>query len=350
MAGWPTTSRVCALALGVCAMLTGCDDVLIFDVNGAGQVLVAAQADGLTPLAGDAKKPRHLFLIDPETGDTERLTSSPLKLAWPRFCGEGYVFVEDRAKLVLLTAREKKTLLTSETNLFQPVVSPDAGRVLVLEADRLGVSGRLLVLEVSTGKVTARVENALLGANWSDDGRVLAAVSRHPRTEPFEAGDGAILEIDGERRRALFKGTIPPVTVVSRGADGRVICVLPLEAEDGPLGLATLVMGKPGARRGETGVFDFWPSLSKDGQQVLFTRTQVKEPKLQGQLRVASLTQIASSRPVTTSTPAAAPRWVSEDRVAYVTHEDHLVIQDLDGRNRLDASASLKAAFGPEPQ
>jgi dipeptidyl aminopeptidase/acylaminoacyl peptidase len=211
------------------------------------------------------------------------------------------------------------------------------------------VTGLLRVLDLETGKIVQTVERAMLGTCWTAHGELLVPRSRADRAKPFVAGDGEITQIsfNGDET-TLFRGTLPGVTILSPAGKDRVLCLMHLEGEKGPIGLAQLTTGKRGAKRGETGVFDFWPSVSADGKRVLFTRSSPENPQVVAELRLADLANPAQSTAVPTDGPVGAPRWIGADRVAYVTKQNHLVLEDLDGSNRIDVTPALRAAFSPE--
>jgi hypothetical protein len=338
------------------SLAVGCDDVVVFDVDPEGRVLVAADAAGLAPLVADGKKPRHLFWVDPTSGAAERVTRSPLALSWPRACEGGVLFVEKRNALVLLRSGEKRTLYTSKTKkLFQPVMSDDGARVLVFEAKRLGVSGDLLVLSAKSGRVLRTLPKALLGSTWTPGGDLLVPRSDKERTEPFAAGKGEIARIGAKKARVIFSGLVPGINMLDAGEaeDDRgllkdVLGLLHLQGEDGPIGLARFTDQKRVAHTGQVGVFDFWPAVSPDRKRLLFVRSKGDDPKLTAELRIAAAQNPANSSTVTTTGPVAAPRWVSTNRIAFITKDNHLVLQDLDGSKRIDATSALRTAYSSE--
>lgn len=344
------TLHIRTLFILLLVTLTGCDDVVVFDVDSAGRVLVASDATGQAPLVADGKTPRHLFWVDSKAGTAERITDSPLQLSWPRVCGDAVVLVEKRSTLVLLGA-EKKVLYRArgKAKLFQPVVGPKAKYAAVLEAKALGVTGSLRVIDLASGKIVQTIERAMLGTSWTAHGELLVPRSRSARTKPFTSGDGEIAQIsfNGDET-VLFRGTLPGVTILSPAAKGRFLGLMHLEGEDGPIGLAQFTAGKRGAKRGQTGVFDFWPTISKDTKRVLFTRSSPEDPKLVAELRIASLDDPAASSVVPTASAVAAPRWVGPNRIAFISKDNHLVLQDLDGSSRIDVTPALRAAFSPE--
>jgi hypothetical protein len=324
--------------------------VVVFDVDRAkGRVLVAADADGKATLVADGKKPRHLFWVDAATGKAERVTQAPLQVSWPRVCGESVVFVEGRKDLVLL-GEERRTLLEAkEGNFFQPVVSPEATYVAVLEAKRLGVTGSLRVIDLISGELVQTIERAMLGSAWTKTGELLVPRSRSPRSKAFTAGEGEIVQIDfNGSETVIFRGDLPGVTMLADAGEGRFLGLMHLEGPESPLGLAQFVAGKRGAKRGEKGVFDFWPSVSPDAKRLLFVRSAPEDPKLVAELRLAPLANPARSVAVdTVDGSVGAPQWVGADRIAFI-QKNHLVLQDLDGSSRIDVTPSLRSAFSPE--
>lgn len=329
-------------------LMVGCDDVVLLDVGTDGRVLAAPDETGQIPLVSDPKMPRHLCWVEPKTGAVERITKKAMHLSWPRVSKNGLLFVKGRNSLVLLSQGKERVLLLSQTNLFQPVESPDGERVLVLEAKRLGVPGRMLVLRTADGSIERTFERALIGACWTPDGGILLPRSAKASRKAFDNGPGEILFVKGENQRVLFRGIVPAATVLSPGANKRIVAALPLEKGEDAFGLAELSADRRGARRGKVGVFDYWPQVSADKSRVLFTRSSTEKPNLRAQLRVASFDSLGSSSAIPTTEPVAAPRWVGRDRVAFVTKQNHLVIQDLDGANRLDLTLALRDSYSLE--
>ena len=329
--------------------LAGCDDVLVFDVAPDGRLLVACDAAGRAAAVGDGKAKRCLAWVDPTTGEATALTRTPRALAWPRALPEGAALaIEDRTRLVRFDRAGQPTeVLRGERRLVQPTPSPDGARVALLEVERLGLPGTLRVHALADGRELLRVDGALPGFAWAGD-VLVAGVARGPREEPWSSGPGALVALKGGDRRVLHEGELAAVVWVAPGRGGRLVCTLP--AGDTPLGLARVELGLPAPLAGEaTGVCDLWPALAPDGR-LLFTRAAPEEPSLEGALRLAHVDDLATSSPVPTETPASAPRWVGPDRVAYVTPDDHLVLQGLDGQRRIDLTARLRAAcFGDGP-
>src|SRR5690606_19823432 len=107
------------------------------------------------------------------------------------------------------------------------------------------------------------------------------------------------------------------------------------------VGLAVFRGDPPGVRKGaDAGVNDFWPQLEPGaGQRILFTRARPERPTLEGELRLTRADALDESRLIPTPGPVSAPRWLGEDRVVFVTRDEHLVVQELSGERRTDFSA-----------
>ena len=331
------------LCASIVGLASGCDDLIGYDVLSDGRLIVAADAEGRTAVMGDGERARRLFKIDPRTGDVEAFGPQAFRLSQVRALGEDALFVESRRNLVRFDGTELRVLYRSTQRLFQPAASETGRLVSVLEATELGVPGRLLVLNAQDGSVVAEVERALLGADWAGD-TLLVGRSDDADRGAWEEGAGEVVMIQRGRMRTLFRGDLAAVTLINAQRDFAVVTA-PLSGADAPLGLAQLRMDRPGASRGEAaGLCDFWPDVSRDGE-VLFTRQQPDEPALEGELRWAMLNSLGRSHEVPTEGPVAAPRWLGPDRVAYITTEARLVLQDLDGRNRVDVSERLRDAY-----
>lgn len=340
------TGWFCSLLMVGVLLTTGCDDIILFDVSSTGELLVAADARGRSGLVGNSKSKRHLFWVDPELGSVERLTRKPLKLAWPTANGRSALYVTGRKRLIHHTALKQRTLYVSKQTLLQPLVSPTGDRIAVLEATKLGVSGTLLVLEASSGKVLHRVERALLGATWSTAG-LFVPRSKAERTEAFKTSAGEIVRVDPQTYATtpIFRTrSFPAVTRLAQ-AKTDLISVLHVSGAKKALGLARLTLGRRGATRGEQGSFDFWPTPSPDGKKLLFTRSGADKPTVQAQLRLTTTAGLTRSSAVPTPGIVASPRWVGADRIAFLTADDRLLIQDLDGENRIDLTATLRTAY-----
>jgi hypothetical protein len=336
------------LLLLVAALLTGCDDALLFDVTKDGRLLAAVDGRGRVADRGDGNAPRHLVLLDPRGGDVERLTDAPLPISWPRACGDGAVFVEARTRLVLLRDGVRRVLLESERRLLQPTPSPSGEQVAVLEADKPGLPGTLHVIALSGSAALAPVDGVLLGFSWSGDDALLVPCLEAPDdARPFEGGAGEIFLHRAGERRTLFRGELPGLTWLASGPGG-VAAVLPL-GEPNVLGLARLSLDAPGATRGEqAGACDLWATADAHGR-VLFTRALPERPTLEGELRLGSLESPAVSRRVSTPGRVSAPRFLGDDKVAYLTPDDRLVTQGLDGQGLVDWTGWLAAAVGEIP-
>lgn len=344
----PFTRSTLALLSALLLGLTGCDDVILFDVATDGRIVVSADEDGRAAAVGEGKVLRHVCRVDPETGAVERLTAAPGRVAWLQACGQGALYVADGRRLVHLAPdAEPRTLFESERSLFQPVLSGNGRLVAVLEAEKLGVPGELRVLALDSGRTLMTVPDALLGATWAG-ADLLVPRATAPRQRVFEGGPGELLRVRGQSQEPLLALELPGAVLMS--ADERVaVASLPLGAADGPVGLAAFRVDRPGTRRGEvTGVCDFWPRLEPGGERVLFTRARPDQPTLEGELRLTGLSALATSTRLPTPGPVVAPRWVGPDRVAFLTRDDHLVVQDLDGGRRLDLTAALARAFAEE--
>ncbi|RMG06459.1 MAG: hypothetical protein D6731_25755 [Planctomycetota bacterium] len=331
--------------------LAGCDDVALLDVGSGGEVLVAADAAGLCPLTADASEhPRHLFWVSADGERVRRLTARPRPLSWPRALGSGALWIEERSRLVVRAQEgEPRILYRSRKHLHQPAVSPDGRWIAVQEAQRLGTSGRLLLLNLE-GSVLGRFERALLGHAFTREGRLAFLRSRDERNEPFASGPGEVALFDPDRgvEQVLFRGVVPGATCLEPASNGRLVALLPLEGAEGPLGLALLSSARRGARRGQTGAFDFWPSLDARSERILFTRSDPSQPEAFGELRLAPVARPGASTALNTPGPVASPRWLSPQRIAFITRDGHLVLQDIDGQKRKDLTDRLRAAYASE--
>lgn len=328
--------------------LTACDEVVLYDVSPSGRLLVAADANGRCALSGGTK-PRHLFSVDPTTGALKRLTKTPRRLSWPTACGDGALFIDAKTRLMHLSASGALKVVHTVTRgrLLQPLTAPSLGHVAVLEAKKLGVPGTLVVLDLTTSRVVHRVERALVGAVWTRAGLILACAEDAQR-KAYASGPGEIVRIDRRfRTKTVFRGTLPAVSVLTAAGPKAVITALHTSGDDGPLALARLDTRRRGAQRGARGSFDFWPAADAGGKRVLFTRASAARRSIQGELRLAKAAAPDVSRVIPTQGQAvAAPRWVGPNRVSYLTTSDHLVIQDVDGKNRIDLTSSLRSSFG----
>lgn len=337
-----------SLLLVALLALTGCDDLLPFDVAPDGRLLVAFDVAGRAAAIGDGAAPRHLAFVDPTGGDVACLTSAPCAITWPRALGQGALVVLERRTLVLLEPAGRRVLRASGRRLLQPTPSPAGDQVAVLEADRVGAPGLLLVLDARDGREVARLEQALLGFAWTSDGALLAARATAERERPLSIGPGELVALRDGSVEVLGKGPLgPAVWLAARPGGADAAIVLP-RGEPPALTLNVSRLGPKGAKRGEDGgAVDLWPCVDAGGR-LLFTRSVPGRPTLEGELRLGSLDDLAGSTQVPTQTPACAPRWVGS-RVAYLTPGDHLVVQELDGSGRLDLTSRLKAAFGESP-
>lgn len=329
--------------------LTGCDDVLLFDVSPDGRVLAAIDGRGKVVGVGDGTKPRHLAIVDPRDDSVDRLTDTPLTLSWPRFCGEHVVLVEGRKTLVLLAKDgTRRVLFESDRRLEQPTPSPSGDRVAVLEVAKLGAPGMLHVVDVATGAAGVPLDGVVLGFAWTPRGDLLV-----PRlgaggesAAPFEGGEGEVLHLRGDDRRVLYTGPLAGVVWLTAAPAG-AICVLPRAG--GKVGLARLAPDGSGATLGEqTEALDMWPTAGSDNR-VLFTRSRPGRPTLEGELRLARADALGSSTQIPTPGPMCAPRWVGTDRVAYLTPDDRLVTQGIDGRDVVDWTERLRPLAGDLP-
>lgn len=348
-------SNAATIVLLSALALTGCDDVLLFDVSADGRIL--APIDGAGRVAGvtDAAGLRHLAVIDVATGEVERFTRSPLLSAsWPRWCGpsgSSVALIESRSRLVLLDAAgTRRVLLESDRRLMQPTPSPGGDRVAVLEVERPGVPGLLHVIDVATGPVGAPADGVLLGFAWAGDALLVPRVvgGEIDGAQPFQGGQGEVLLVRGDERRLLFRGQLPGVTWLAPSGGDHVLAVLARDGDPSALTLAGLSLGRPGAVAGERAEgLDLWPAVDARGR-ALFTRSRPGSPTLEGELRLTRVDALGSSTRLPTPGPVCAPRWVGE-RVAYLTPADRLVTQDLDGRGLIDWTDRLAAIAGDLP-
>lgn len=335
--------------------LAGCDDVLLFDVSPDGRVLAAIDGRGKVVGVGDGSKLRHLAIIDPTADSVDRLTTTPLSVSWPRFCGpqgDDVVVIEGRKTLVLLAKDgSRRVLFESDRRLEQPTPSPTGDRVAVLEVDKLGLPGLLHVVDVATGGTGVPLDGAILGFAWTPRGDLLVPrlSAAAEGAAPFEGGEGEVLHLrgpQGEARRVLYSGPLAGVVWLTATPSGAV-CVLPRGADK--VGLALLAPDGSGATAGErTDALDLWPAAHGDGR-VLFTRSRPGRPTLEGELRLTRADALTTSTRIPTPGPMCSPRWVGTDRVAYLTPDDRLVTQGLDGRGVVDWTERLRPLAGDLP-
>lgn len=332
--------------------LTGCDDVLLFDVAADGRILAPIDRAGHVTGLGDGSAARHLAVIDPSTGDVERFTREPQVMTWPRWCGEAVVLIEARTRLVLLERDgSRRVLYESDRRLLQPTPSPGGDRVAVLEVERPGLPGLLHVIDVATGRPGVPLDGVLVGFAWSGDALVLPRVGGADADEarPFEGGQGEVLLTRGEERRLLFRGRLPGVTWLAPVPGGEDVVAL-LARGDDPAGLtlAGLSLARPGAAAGEASDgLDLWPTVDAAGR-TLFTRSRPGRPTLEGELRLTRAGALGASTRIPTPGPVCAPRWTGE-RVAYLTPDDRLVTQDLEGGGLVDWTDRLAPLAGDLP-
>lgn len=338
-----------ALALAP-LLLTGCDELLLFDVGPDGRILAPVTVDGRVDAIGDARTPRHLVRVDPESGKVERLTTSPLLLSSPRACGAGATFVEGGRRLMHLPAagQEPRVLFESERTLIQASPSPLGERVAVLEADQLGLPGTLHVVDVSDGTRRLELDGVLAGFAWSGESLALARLLG-PVGAPFQGGDAEVLLVRGEQRRSLFRGQLPGVTWI---APGRTSLALVVPEANGAKGSSIALVSLKGGAEEERGELvpgvDLWPSLHPDGR-LLFTRASPDRPAIDGEVRLTRLGALATSVVLPTPTPAVSPRWVRGDKVAYLSPDGRLHTLAADGSAVVDWSDRLAAAAGGAP-
>lgn len=330
--------------------LSGCDELLLFDVGPDGRILAPVDAEGRVVGVGDASQPRHLVQLDPVSGEARRLTRVPLALACPRVCGEGVTLVEGGKRLVHLAADgSARVLYESGQRLFQPTPSPSGSRVAVLEAARVGVPGTLHLIDARSGEAGEPVEGALPGFAWSGEALLVArraAAEAEPR--PFEAGPGEVLLLRGAERRVVFQGALPGVMFLAPGKEA-AICTLARLGRPDSLGLGRLSLGGAGVEPGEQAEgLDLWPCLDKAGR-VLFTRSRPGRATLEGELRLTSLAALGTSERLPTPGPVCAPRFVKGDLVAYLTPDGRLVTQAVDGNGLVDWTERLCAVAGGSP-
>lgn len=341
--------RSALLAVVAAALLSsGCDEVVLYDVAPSGHLLVAADAEGRCAISGK-DLPRHLFSVDPVTGKAKRLTAKARRLTWPTTCGKDALFVDRKTRLVHLSATgsERAVHRIKTGRLLQPLTSPQRRHVAILEASRLGVPGTLVVLELATGRVVHRLERVLPGGLWTPAGLIVPRAAAG-RGQTIATGAGEILRLDRQfKATVVFRGSLPALTALSSAGKTAVVAALHTTGSAGPLALARLDVRRRNARRGARGHFDFWPTCEPGGERLLFTRSTSKRRSLQGELRLTSLDLPATSTVLPThGAKVSAPRWIGPRRIAYVTAADHLVLQDLDGKHRLDLTRTLRAGFG----
>ncbi|MCO5170030.1 MAG: hypothetical protein M9894_27155 [Planctomycetes bacterium] len=332
--------------------LTGCDDVLLFDVDARGRVLAPIDGQGRVTAIGDGSRPRHLVALDLETGEAERLTTTPMPVSWPRWCGDAVTVVEARTSLMLLSpdgARRRLFETDPKQRLLQPTPSPSGERVAVLEVEEPGRPGVLHVVEVASGAAGEPLDGVVPGFAWVRDGEgealLVARLGREAEgAQPFEGGQGEVLLVRDGARRTLFRGVIAGVTWFA-AAGAEVVAVLPAPGDPQAIGLARLSLERPGAAAGERADgLDLWPTADARGQ-VLFTRSRPGRATLEGELRLARADALAPSRRVPTPGPVCAPRWAGA-RVAYLTPDDRLISQELDGGGVVDWTERLAALTG----
>ncbi len=342
-----TTVLLLALAL------TGCDDVLLFDVAADGRILAPIDREGRVTGLGDAAAPRHLAVIDPTTGEVSRFSREPQVMSWPRWCGaKDVVLIEGRARLVHLAPDgTRRVLFESDRRLLQPTPSPTGDRVAVLEVEQPGLPGRLHVIDVATGQAGAPFGGAILGFAWAGDALVIPRLVGRAETDevrPFEGGPGEVFVADGAERRLLFRGRLPGATWLAPVPGGEDVVALLSRDEPGALTLAGLSLARPGAAAAVPAEgLDLWPSVDAQGR-ALFTRSRPGRATLEGELRLTRAGALGASTRIKTPGPVCAPRWTGE-RVAYLTPDDHLVTQDLDGGGLVDWTDRLAALSGDLP-
>lgn len=339
-----------AFSLATLLALTGCDELILFDVTADGRILAPVDADGRVAALGKSSTPRHLVLLDPVSGKIERLTRDPLALSCPRACGEGVTLVIDGQRLLhFVPGQSSRPLFESRQRLFLPTPSPDGSQVAVLEAERAGVPGALYLIDVASGVAVGEpIQGVLPGFTWAGEALVFARSQPGAATQPFQPCEGEVLMKRGSERRVLYRGTLPGATLMAGNAQG-LLAALP--RADQTLGLALLSLERPGATPGEPGPgVDMWPSCGPDGR-VLFTRAEPGRPSIiDGHLRITSLEAPGRSVEVPTPGPVRAPRWVGGDgRVAYLTPGDRLVTQRVDGSEVVDWTERLRVAAGGAP-
>lgn len=346
------TKTLNTIVLLAALALAGCDDVLLFDVAPNGRLLAAIDGRGKVVAVGDAKTVRHLAIVDPTADTVDRLTDTAVALSWPRFCGPSgdVIFVEGRKTLVHLAKDgTRRVLFESDRRLEQPTPSPTGDRVAVLEVRKLGVPGLLHTVDVATGAAGVPLDGALLGFAWTPRGDLLVprlGAGDVDGAAPFEGGEGEVLHLRGDDRRVLYTGPLAGAVWITATPSGAV-CVLP--RGPGKVGLALLAPDGSGATRGEeTEALDLWPTAGSEGR-VLFTRSRPGRPTLEGELRLARADALGSSTQIPTPGPMCAPRWVGTDRVAYLTPDDRLVTQGIDGRGVVDWTERLRPLAGDLP-
>lgn len=332
--------------------LTGCDDVLLFDVAADGRILAPIDGGGRVRGMGDGSPPRHLAVIDPATGQVERFTREPQVMSWPRWCGSDAVaLIESRSRLVLLRADgSRRVLLDSPRRLLQPTPSPNGGLIAVLEVEQPGLPGVLHVVEVDTGRTQVTLDRVLIGFAWARNGLLVPRLDEAAEAaSPFEGGPGQVLLVRGEARRLLFRGRLPGATWLSPvpGSD-HVVALLGRGEDPASLTLAGLSLTHPGAVAGEEAEgLDLWPCADAQGR-TLFTRSRPGRATLEGELRLTRADALAASIRIPTPGPVCAPRWTGE-RVAYLTPDDRLVTQDLEGGGLVDWTDRLAPLAGDLP-
>lgn len=348
-----TRTALTTIVLLSALALTGCDDVLLFDVAADGRILAPIDRAGHVTGLGDGATARHLVVVDPTTGEVERYSREPQVMTWPHWCGEAVVLVEARSRLVLLQRDgSRRVLYESDRRLLQPTPSPAGDRVAVLEVERPGLPGLLHVIDVETGRPAGvPLDGVLVGFAWSGDALVVPRLGGADLAEarPFEGGQGEVLLARGDERRLLFRGRLPGVTWLAPVPGGEDVVGL-LARGDDPAGLtlAGLSLARPGATAAEAvDGLDLWPTVDAAGR-TLFTRSRPGRPSLEGELRLTRAGALGASTRIPTPGPVCAPRWTGE-RVAYLTPDDHLVTQDLDGGGLVDWTDRLAALSGDLP-
>lgn len=347
-----TRTALTTIVLLSALALTGCDDVLLFDVAPDGRILAPIDRGGLVTGLGDGSAPRHLAVLDPATGAVSRYTREPQVMSWPRWCGDAVVLVEARARLVLLAPDgERRVLYETDRRLLQPTPSPRGDRVAVLEVEKPGLPGLLHVIDVATGRAGVPLDGVVVGFAWAGDALVIPrlAGSSLDEVRPLEGGAGEVLVAQGDERRLLFRGRIPGVTWLAPVPGGDDVVALLGRGEDpAALTLAGLSLARPGAvAAAPADGLDLWPTADAQGR-TLFTRSRPGRPTLEGELRLTRAAALDTSTRLPTPGPVCAPRWAGE-RVAYLTPDDHLVTQDLDGHGLVDWTDRLAALAGDLP-
>lgn len=340
-----------ALTIASALALAGCDELLLYDVSADGRIIAPVDREGHVTAFGQAATPRHLVRLDPATGQIERLTQAPLPLSCPRACGQGVTLVTQGNRLFYFQpGRPSRSLFESERRLIQPTPSPAGDKVAVLEAERPGAPGALYVIDVASGEAGEPISGVLPGFVWSGDALVFARTEQQ-EAQPFQPCLAEIWTRGAGERRMLFRGQLPGLAILSAPRAGGDALVSALPRPDGTLGLARLSLDGPAVSAGEpVRAVDMWPTCDAGGR-VLFTRVpQGRDSIIDGQLRLTALDALTRSVEVPTPGPVRAPRWVGGDgRVAYLTPDDRLVTQRVDGSEVVDWTDRLRVAAGGSP-